>query len=141
MQNPSKHTFITKYDKNLLQKVSGITKCARNLLQSASGITKSNKCYKVWPKLLKSALGITKFDKKLLQCVRYYKVWQLLKSVAVQGILLSSNEKDFHTMSTFFMPSFFISCAKYFTWFWSTTRLNKFFLNLFVLLRLLLFKW
>ena len=50
------YKVITKCDRGLLQRASGITKHDRVLLQSASGITKCDRL------LLQSASGITKCD-------------------------------------------------------------------------------
>ena len=52
---------ITKFNRTLLQSVSGVTKCDRLLLESASVITKCDRLS------LQSASGITK-------CDSYYKV-------------------------------------------------------------------
>ena len=51
-----------------------IRKCDRLLLQSASGTTKCDKLYYKVRQVLQS---LTDF---ITECVRYYKVWQLLQS-------------------------------------------------------------
>ena len=63
-------TIITK----LLQSVTEVYYKVHQVLQSASGIAMCGRL------LLQSASGITKCDRLLLQCVRYYKVRQLLQS-------------------------------------------------------------
>ena len=50
LQNETENSyqkFITKCDRCLLQRASGITKCDRLLLQIASGITERDSYYKV----------------------------------------------------------------------------------------------
>ena len=63
-----------------------ITKCDRLLLQSASGITKYDRL------LLQSALGVTKCDRL------YYKVRQVLQSVAVITTKKFKNIDDVHLL-------------------------------------------
>ena len=48
-----------------------ITKCDRNLLQKASGITKCVRYYNVWQTVI-------------AKCVRYYKVWQAVITKCVR---------------------------------------------------------
>ena len=59
---------MIKYDRTLLQNVSGITKCDRSLLQIVSGITKCDRSLlKSASGVLQSVSGIMKCDRLLLQ--------------------------------------------------------------------------